>query len=224
MHKLDGPNGKYLTKEIIIAIVEAGVREKRLSKQPDPFINSLKSGVKYPVTAVWQHESDSIRLEVYFGSEISKTIDMSVKRYESLPIVGEPFEELRAINAAQGWYERKTKTLIRDPKFPKKVYAAYNFQCALCDVRNQKLLVAAHIKPLRSNDAPDNSVNNGICLCGTHDKAYENGVILIDADGNIEIPSGDLEIKQSRMRFPSNPLHYPSKEYLQFRYDMFSSK
>lgn len=66
----------------------------------------------------------------------------------------------------------------RDANFRKKVLNAYDNRCAI--TRSQlKLVDAAHILPVASDDSSDH-VSNGVALSPTMHRAYDTGLIFLD--------------------------------------------
>lgn len=87
--------------------------------------------------------------------------------------------------------EREAVRRIRTNQwfFREMVLASYASGCAVCRLAVGQLLVAAHIVPWSAD--PDTRMNprNGLCLCGTHDLAYERGVLLVLPDSTIQVAS-----------------------------------
>lgn len=83
---------------------------------------------------------------------------------------------------------------IRDHTFRQRVLQAYDYRCAVCgfDVRLGAVpigLEAAHIKWHQAN-GPD-IVQNGLCLCTLHHKAFDLGAVTISEDHEVLL-SADL--------------------------------
>ena len=61
-------------------------------------------------------------------------------------------------------------------------------KCCLCEVENQDLLKASHIKLWVVSDADEKlDVENGFLLCPNHDALFDGGFISFDDNGNIMI-------------------------------------
>lgn len=89
-------------------------------------------------------------------------------------------------------YERTDSIKFRDPKFRIDVLRAYTYKCAVCqlDVRIDALsicLEAAHIR-WKQYGGPC-SINNGLCLCSLHHRAFDIGALSIDDDYKIILSS-----------------------------------
>ncbi|MEO2089060.1 MAG: HNH endonuclease [Gemmataceae bacterium] len=104
--------------------------------------------------------------------------------------------------------EAVVRVRIAQRFFREMILTSYGGRCAVCGLGLRELVVAAHIVPWSADPHSRLNPRNGICLCGTHDTAYERGVIEIDADCRISIASPFLESVQAS----------PASEWL-LRYD-----
>lgn len=61
--------------------------------------------------------------------------------------------------------------------------------CVICGIKNESILVGSHIKPSsKSNVFEKCDHNNGLLLCGNHDKAFDRHLITFDYEsGQIKI-------------------------------------
>ena len=111
-------------------------------------------------------------------------------------------------------------------RFRRLLLQNYRSQCALCDTRLPRLLVASHILPWSID--PDQRLNpsNGILLCKTHDALFELGVIRILPDLSVMVivpkrPSMGVDLAsfisctRSRLRRPVQAL--PDPRFLERR-------
>ncbi len=75
----------------------------------------------------------------------------------------------------------ETHTRVGQDKFRDAVLNNYQIQCCFpnCPVDDAILLVASHIDRWCDNENDRGEVSNGICLCGNHDKAFENGLFTL---------------------------------------------
>lgn len=62
------------------------------------------------------------------------------------------------------------------------VLAAYAGQCAVCDIRDPKLLVCSHIVPWSEDSDLRGCLDNAICLCRPHDALFEVGYWSLQDD------------------------------------------
>ncbi|MED4052295.1 HNH endonuclease [Priestia megaterium] len=70
----------------------------------------------------------------------------------------------------------------------KKALLTIEKKCRLCGVRDERFLVASHIKPWsESNNQERLDVNNGLLLCPNHDALFDKRYISFDETGKIII-------------------------------------
>lgn len=83
--------------------------------------------------------------------------------------------------------EQVVKSRIGQSAF-KKALLDIEKKCKLCDVSDERFLVASHIKPWsQSSNQERLDVNNGLLLCPNHDALFDKGYISFDDDGTILI-------------------------------------
>ncbi|MSR07359.1 MAG: hypothetical protein EXR93_09890 [Gemmatimonadetes bacterium] len=70
--------------------------------------------------------------------------------------------------------------------------AAYHVTCAMCRLKHNSLLDAAHIIPDREEHGLA-EVPNGLCLCKIHHTAYDVNIVGVDADYRIHVREDVLE-------------------------------
>ncbi len=117
--------------------------------------------------------------------------------------------------------------------FREKVLYAYQEQCALCRLKHQELLDAAHIIPDREPEGVP-VVRNGIALCKLHHATFDAFIIGISPDYIVEIRDDILEehngpmlehlikdFHKSRIVLPKDKESWPDKEFLEIRYQRF---
>ena len=81
---------------------------------------------------------------------------------------------------------RETRQRLHQPVFRATVLRAYEVRCAVCALRHQQLLDAAHIVADRDEEGVA-SVRNGLALCKIHHAAYDCHVLGIRPDLVVEI-------------------------------------
>ena len=109
--------------------------------------------------------------------------------------------------------ERSTERKIRIGQdfFRKSVLSAYNCQCCITGLSEEKLLVASHIIPWAKNIENRLNPQNGLLLSALHDKAFDIGIITINDDMTMKI-SKNKHIKQKDKFYEENLLKYDGKE------------
>ena len=117
--------------------------------------------------------------------------------------------------------------------FRERVLSAYRSHCALCHLRHQELLDAAHIIP---DTEPDGEpvVPNGLALCKLHHAAYDRNFLTVTPGYVIEVRRAILEEEDGPMllhglkemhgkeiRVPRESQLQPDRERLERRWKRF---
>jgi len=87
---------------------------------------------------------------------------------------------------------RQTNVRVHQRRFRGQVLPAYRDQCAICRLKELRLLYAAHIVG-DLEERGDAVVSNGVSLCSIHHRAFDQDLIGIDADYMVRISSRLLE-------------------------------
>ncbi len=117
--------------------------------------------------------------------------------------------------------------------FRERVLDAYRHQCALCHLKHDELLDAAHIIP-DADPEGEPVVSNGLALCRLHHTAFDKFFIGVRPDYRIEVRPDLLEeedgptLKHAIQGLHGRPIVTPrsaqlkpSVELLERRYDQF---
>ena len=75
-----------------------------------------------------------------------------------------------------------TKVRRGQALFRSAVLSAYRNRCCITGLADPRLLVASHIVPWRDDPANRLNPTNGLCLNALHDRAFDRGLITLDAD------------------------------------------
>jgi len=117
--------------------------------------------------------------------------------------------------------------------FRERVLRAYQGQCALCHLRHDELLDAAHILP---DGEPDSEplVSNGIALCKLHHAAFDRYFFAIRPDYTVEVSEAILRehdgpmlrhglqgIHEQHILLPRSVALRPDLVFVQRRYERF---
>ena len=133
----------------------------------------------------------------------------------------------------KAYVTREVKQRLHQGRFRYLVLGAYRKRCAMCSLRHENLLDAAHILPDR-DDRGLPEVPNGLSLCRIHHGAYDVNIVGIDPDYRLHV-RGDVldEIDGPMLRHGLQELHngklivprregdQPNREYLAERFDAF---
>jgi len=97
------------------------------------------------------------------------------------------------VEARRAYVTRTVRQRLHQVAFRERVIRAYSERCALCSLRHQELLDAAHITPDRDPEG-EPVVSNGVALCKLHHAAFDRLFFAIRPDYTIEVrPSILLE-------------------------------
>jgi putative restriction endonuclease len=130
---------------------------------------------------------------------------------------------------------REVKTRVNQNVFRQIVLANYNKQCAITGIDIPDLLFASHIIPWAANEQERLNPENGICLPALYDKAFDKGLIGINANYEV-ILSANLNknrtkdyfvkyfvpIEKVKLQMPQKYL--PKAEFLEWHRDMVFEK
>jgi putative restriction endonuclease len=124
---------------------------------------------------------------------------------------------------------------LHQQAFRARVIEAYRVQCALCRLRHQELLDAAHIT---ADVLPEGEpvVSNGLSLCKLHHAAYDRHFLTVRPDYIIEVRQSVLDEEDGPMLLhglkgmhnqeivlPRSPAQRPDPERLEQRYSAFKA-
>lgn len=133
----------------------------------------------------------------------------------------------------RGYVTAVARRRLHQRAFRERVLAAYQHQCALCRLKHDELLDAAHIIP---DTEPEGEpvVSNGLALCRLHHAAFDRFFVGVRPDYLIEIRPDLLAetdgptlrhaiqgLQGKRIILPRKRDHRPSVDLLAARYDRF---
>ncbi|CAN5526704.1 HNH endonuclease [soil metagenome] len=152
--------------------------------------------------------------------------------------VGLPVADLRdaGLQSApdhRAYAMREVRSRLHQHRFRLDVLRAYRTRCAVCSLREQALVQAAHIVE-DDHKRGVAVVINGIALCAIHHLAYDRNLMGIDPEGVVHIDKRLLAevdgpmLKTGLQGFhgkditlPRRPLDRPDPELLELRYERF---
>jgi putative restriction endonuclease len=128
---------------------------------------------------------------------------------------------------------RLARQRIHQAAFREQVLTAYQRACAMCHLRHEELLDAAHILP-DSHPLGEPIVTNGLALCKLHHAAFDAHIvgirpdlvlrvredILVEVDGPM-LAHGLQGLEGVRITVPSRLALRPNPEFLATRYETF---
>ena len=123
---------------------------------------------------------------------------------------------------------------LHQRRFRGLVLPAYHHQCAICALREERLLDASHI----IGDAEGRGepvVSNGLSLCSIHHKAFDNDLVGVSPDYEVHVshalmddddgPMLDLlkGFHHRKIHLPSRRTSRPDRERLATRFERFAA-
>ncbi len=110
---------------------------------------------------------------------------------------------------------RQTRVRIHQARFRGQVVPAYQDQCAICRLREIRLLDAAHIVgDAESSGEP--VISNGLALCSIHHRAFDHNLVGVSPDYEVRISRRLLDDEDGPMldvlkTFDRQPIHLPRR-------------
>ena len=126
-----------------------------------------------------------------------------------------------------------TQRRLHQESFRQRVLRAYQVQCAICRLRHEELLEAAHILP-DGHPKGEPIVPNGLALCKLHHAAFDRHILGVRPDLTVEVRFDILReadgpmlkhglqgFQGSRILVPHASRMRPNPEFLAERYALF---
>jgi putative restriction endonuclease len=149
---------------------------------------------------------------------------------ESVALAGSSAE---GEDARRAYVTRLTKQRLHQQGFRRRVMLAYHTRCAVCELRRDRLLDAAHILP-DGDPRSEPVVSSGLSLCKLHHAAFDADLLGIRPDLTVELNVELLREKDGPMLLhglqgfqdqplsvPSRTIHRPNREFITERYARF---
>lgn len=149
-----------------------------------------------------------------------------------------PYDEREPVHIAdeieRGYVVREVKQRIHQAQFRGAVLPAYRDRCAICRLKEIRLLDAAHIV----GDAQDEGepvIRNGLSLCSIHHRAFDQDLVGIAPDLRVHVSRRLLDDEDGPMldllkgfhgttiEAPAKKLWQPDPVRLAVRFDRFSN-
>jgi putative restriction endonuclease len=127
---------------------------------------------------------------------------------------------------------RDVRVRIHQARFRGRVVPAYRGQCAICRLKEVRLLDAAHIVS-DVEERGDPVVSNGLALCSIHHRAFDHDLVAVSPDYEVRVSERLLHDEDGPMlellkTFDRNSIYLPRKaawrpdrERLATRYERF---
>jgi putative restriction endonuclease len=153
--------------------------------------------------------------------------DRQIARIQSTPS-----EEIVA-EARRAYITTLTRQRLHQQTFRQRVLRAYSESCAICRLRHNELLEAAHILP-DTHPLGEPTVTNGLALCKLHHAAFDRNILGIRPDLIVDIRLDILEeedgpmlrhglqgFQGAKILVPRADTLRPNPDYLAERYYLF---
>lgn len=199
-----------------------GLREAMRHRVPLVYFHGIVEGkyeAEYPVFIV----GDS-------PESLTFTVTVDERRFASLANVADDTIET---DIRRRYVTRTVQQRLHQQEFRERVLEAYQRHCAICRLRHDQLLEAAHIVGDREALGTA-TVPNGIALCSLHHAAFDAHLMTVRPDYQIEVRHDVLEESDGPMLihglqgFHGKPIRVPSRQrlrpdphLLEVRYDLF---
>jgi putative restriction endonuclease len=162
-----------------------GLRDAMHRQVPLVYFYRLQPGqylATYPVYVAGDHPE-----ELAFDVQVDDVQQLFVPELAATPAIAEDRAEIR-----REYVTSVVRRRLHQQAFRARVLEAYRTQCALCRLRHQELLDAAHI--IGDAEATgDPVVSNGLSLCKLHHAAFDRHFLTVRPDYRIEVRRSILE-------------------------------
>ena len=203
-----------------------GLRELMKRRQPLIYFHALVPGKYLASWPVFVVGDDPAALTFAVAADDKFTLAKVTE--PALDVIGDSETQIR-----RGYVTAIVRQRIHQRAFRERVIDAYRRQCALCRLRHQELLDAAHIVP-DSDPEGEPVVSNGIALCKLHHAAFDKYFISVRPDYVIEVRRDVLVeedgpmlrhglqgMHQQRILIPGPTHQHPDRALLDRRHQRF---
>lgn len=153
----------------------AGLRRAMQREVPLAYLFGIVPGQYMPVWPVYIVGDNPD--ELYFSVAVDE---------KHVPLVSASVGEDRLAEARRAYFTVVTQQRLHQQSFRQRVLRAYRERCAICRLRHQELLEAAHILP-DWDPRGEPIVSNGIALCQLHHAAFDRHILGIRPDLTVEL-------------------------------------
>jgi putative restriction endonuclease len=115
-----------------------------------------------------------------------------------MPVMSNLEQNPTSLEARRAYVTVITQRRLHQQGFRERVLRAYQEQCAICRLRHDELLEAAHILP-DGHPKGEPIVPNGLALCALHHAAFDGNILGIRPDFVVEVRVDILREKDGPM-------------------------
>lgn len=255
---LMGPQGIFkprVLQSIPLSITTVAIVEGEARPYDDAFGNDGLLRYRYRGTDPRHHENVGLRLAmqrqvplIYFHGivpglyaaewpvyivgddpeHLTFTVSVDERRFAGLGDV-----EVEQADIRRRYATRLFRQRLHQTEFRERVVRAYQHHCAVCRLKRDELLEAAHIMP-DTDPLGAPVVPNGVALCRLHHAAFDRYLIGIRPDCIVEVRRDVLDESDgpmlvhglqgfhgSRLFVPPQEIWRPDQKLLEARYERF---
>jgi putative restriction endonuclease len=163
-------------------------------------------------------------------AQLTFTVTVDEGQFVSL---GNRLDEPAETDLRRRYSTRIFQQRLHQTAFRERVLAAYERVCAVCRLRRDQFLEAAHILPDR-HPSGEPLISNGLALCKLHHAAFDSHIIGVRPDCTIHVRDDVLSESDGPMlihglqgfhnqtlRVPKKEAWRPSTAFLEERYVLF---
>jgi len=206
----------------------AGLRLAMKQKTPLIYLYGLVPGRYMPQWPVFIVGDDPRRLVFTVAVDDMRVVADAAASSADPFAVSDPGETGR-----RSYVTRLSRQRLHQQAFRERVLRAYSERCAICQLRHEELLDAAHILP-DGHPKGEPVVPNGLALCKLHHAAFDRNFLGIRPDRYVVVrsdllrePDGPMlrhglqEFEGARIRVPGRRELQPNPEFLEERFALF---
>lgn len=128
---------------------------------------------------------------------------------------------------------RETRVRVHQARFRARVVPAYGERCAICRLKEPRLLDAAHIVGDLEEEQGEPTISNGLSLCSIHHRAFDHDLVGITQDYEVRVarrlldeedgPMLDLlkDFHRKPIVLPTRRAWRPDRDRLNARFERF---
>lgn len=168
---------------------------------------------------------------IFIAADHSEGQHVIVTTGEVVGLVSSPAadEEIQRI-----WRTQQVRARLHQNRFRGLVIPAYHSSCAICRLKEIRLLDAAHIVE-DSHEQGIAAIRNGLSLCSIHHRAFDANLVGVDPDFRVRVARRLREDEDGPMLellkgFHDKPIlmpekrgHRPDRDLLAMRYEKFDA-